>query len=361
MSQGEILHLFNWDRKFFPPFRKLIHDHFADGRHKFIVYGNVDTAALPVADGAVVYPTLLKNAVSVSKAMHRAEKVILHGLFNNHLLYLLASQPWMLEKCCWVLWGGDLYIHEAKNKSWRWKKDELFRRFVLSRLALLTTTVPGDYRLAQEWYGVKAKYVHNLMYPSHLHRQASPPHDDPGTTLAIQLGNSADPSNNHKEIIDKLAKLQESSGFAVYTPLSYGLASYRDEIVAYGRAKLGERFFPLTEFMSSGQYDKYLEGIDIAIFNHRRQQGMGNTIALLSLGKTVWLRRDVTPWEYLTGIGLSVFDSSGPLTLYRLSQGERQRNIALCTQHFSEAALISAWGEIFHKPFHAFPAGGRAE
>ena len=41
--------------------------------------------------------------------------------------------------------------------------------------------------------------------------------------------------------------------------------------------------------MPFNQYLEFLGKIDIAIFNHRRQQGFGNAITLLGLGKKVYL------------------------------------------------------------------------
>ncbi|HEX4343265.1 MAG TPA: TDP-N-acetylfucosamine:lipid II N-acetylfucosaminyltransferase [Verrucomicrobiae bacterium] len=350
MSQGTILHLFHWDKKFAPPFRDMIHEHFADGRHKFVIYGNVEPDAMEVSADTVIYSRLLKNFFSLSRAMHRAEKIILHGLFNSNPIYILALQPWLLKKCCWVIWGGDLYAHEAKQKSWRWKKYESLREFVIKRLPLITTTVPGDYLLVEEWYGTKARFIQNLMYTSHIYRQVSPCNDKENDKLVIQIGNSADPSNNHKEIIDKLSALN-ANNFVVYVPLSYGNESYRDEVIAYGLSKLGDRFIPLTTFMSFEQYNNYLRGVDIVIFNHMRQQAMGNTIALLSLGKTVWLRSDVTPWSYFNELGLNVYDSKVQLHLCKMPRDKRQQNIELCTEIFSEKALLSAWKAIFNKPF----------
>jgi len=350
VSQGMILHLFHWDKKFAPPFRDLIHEHFADGRHKFVIYGNVESGALPASADTVIYQRLLKNFSALSKAMHRAEKIILHGMFDSHLFYMLALQPWLIKKCCWVIWGGDLYFHEAKQKDRGWKRYELLRQFVIKRLPLVTTTVPGDYLLVREWYGTKARYIQNLMYTSHISRRVLPCDDEENDILVIQIGNSADPSNNHKEIIDKLSALR-ASNFVVYAPLSYGNKSYSNEVIAYGLNKLGDRFTPLTTFMPFEEYNDYLRRVDIVIFNHMRQQAMGNTIALLSLGKMVWLRSDVTPWSYFNELGLNIYDSKGQLHLCRMPQDKRQANIELCKEVFSEEALISAWKRIFNEPF----------
>ncbi len=349
MSQGTILHLFHWDKKFAPPFRDLIHEHFADGRHKFVVYGEVEPDALPASADTVVYRSLLKNFFSLSRAMHRAEKIILHGLFNVHMIYVLALQPWLLKKCCWVIWGGDLYFHEAKQKDRHWKRYELLRQFVIKRLALVTTTVPGDYLLVRKWYRTKARYIQNLMYSSHICRQVLPCDDKGNDTLVIQIGNSADPSNNHKEIIDKLSILK-ANNFVVYAPLSYGNKSYGDEVIAYGLSKLGDRFIPLTTFMTFEEYNDYLRRVDIVIFNHMRQQAMGNTIALLSLGKVVWLRSDVTPWSYFNELGLNVYDSKGQLHLCKMPPDKKLLNIELCKNVFSERALVSAWKRVFNEP-----------
>ena len=114
MNKESILHLFGWDKKFVLPFIDLVHKHFDDGRHKFIIYGSVGSEEVPPSNDIFICTNLLKNSCVVAKKMHNAEKIILHGLFNCHLLYILALQPWLLKKCCWVLWGGDLYAHNKK-------------------------------------------------------------------------------------------------------------------------------------------------------------------------------------------------------------------------------------------------------
>lgn len=42
---------------------------------------------------------------------------------------------------------------------------------------------------------------------------------------------------------------------------------------------------PIVDFMDFNEYINFLSTIDIAIFNHKRQQGMGNIITLLGMGK----------------------------------------------------------------------------
>ena len=40
---------------------------------------------------------------------HGSRKIILHGLFDFRLIICLFFMPWLLKKCYWVIWGGDLY------------------------------------------------------------------------------------------------------------------------------------------------------------------------------------------------------------------------------------------------------------
>lgn len=50
----------------------------------------------------------------------------------------------------------------------------------------------------------------------------------------------------------------------------------------------------------------FLSSLDIAIFAHNRQQGFGNTVSLLGMGKTVYLKEEVTTYQALEKIGLKI-------------------------------------------------------
>lgn len=346
MIQGRILHLCGWDQKFVLSFRDLIHAHFADGRHKFIIYGSVDQAALPQSMDTVVYGSLLKNIFALSTAMQHAEKIILHGLFSSHLLYVLALQPWLLKKCHWVIWGGDLYVHQAEVKDLRWKKNEFFRRLVIQRLGYLLTYIPGDVALARQWYGATGQYQECLMYTSNIFKELVIP-PKTGSVVNILVGNSADPTNNHLEVFEKLAAFK-SENIMIYCPLSYGGVDggYAKQTAEKGTAMFGDRFVALTNFMPFTKYLEFLGQIDIAIFAHKRQQGMGNTITLLGLGKKVYMRSDITPWPLFSSLGLVVFDVE-KIDISSLSQNMTGRNKTIISGYFSETKLIEQFSKIF--------------
>ncbi len=278
---------------------------------------------------------------------YNAKKIIIHGLYDSRVIFLLSLQPWLLKKCCWVLWGGDLYTYSMDERNLKWKVKEFFRRKVIERISCVTTTVPGDFLLLNEWYSTKASFVENLMYPSHLVRKNINTEVRTDGIIRVQVGNSADPGNCHIEILDLLSKLQNQN-FKIYCPLSYGDFTYRDTVIEYGVSKFGSRFRPITEFMAFEAYSKYMNTIDVAIFNHRRQQGMGNIIGLMSLGKRIYLRSDITPFEFFKEKGFSVFPLDELEKLEKLSANDARKNIYLANKIFTVECLIQNWKKVFN-------------
>ena len=344
MTQKEILHVIGWDKKFVKPFRDFVRQNFPEEKHKFIVYGDVPVADLQPSNDTIFFSSLLKNMLVLSIELYSAKKVVLHGLFSNHLLYVLAIQPWLLKKCFWVMWGGDLYVHDMPAVDWRRRKDEFFRRVVISRVGNLVTQVKGDYELARQWYGAKGRYYECFVYPSNLFRDHlvdSVPHD----SINIQLGNSADPANNHIEALEKLAAYKNDN-IKIFVPLSYGDEEYAQEVISCGRAIFGERFVPITKFFPLTEYLEFLSKIDIAVFNHKRQQAMGNITTLLGMGKKVFIRSDITSWSFYRELGVSVFDLN-EFGLGLLDQSLAKTNHEKISEYFSEERLLAQLGKIF--------------
>ncbi|MCY1302501.1 hypothetical protein D9M70_521600 [compost metagenome] len=111
--------------------------------------------------------------------------------------------------------------------------------------------------------------------------------------------------------------------------------------------KFGENFIPLTSFMSAAEYNEYMGGIDIAIFNHRRQQAMGNIIGLISLGKKVYLRSEVTSFDFLRDKGFFIYSYDSGIDLERISVNKSERNVELSRVVFSEEKLLESWRRVF--------------
>jgi len=143
-------------------------------------------------------------------------------------------------------------------------------------------------------------YMSNIYTDIKLHKQNSP-------TKTILLGNAATPTNHHMESFQILEKYKEQD-IRIITPLSYGDKEYGWQIAKAGKEIFGDTFVPLWDFLPIHAYKRLLNDVDIALFNHSRQQAMGNTITLLGLGKKVYIRKNTGVWDTLTNMGIQVFD-----------------------------------------------------
>lgn len=349
MHAGKVLHVMHAE-KFIEPFVEFVEDNFDDfeTRHIFFVWGEKSKFRIKsrfnLKNSSKRKIEQLKYLLSMVFAIQKAEKIILHGLFVQWHLMLLSLMPWNLKKCYWVIWGGDLYTHKLSKRSLGWWKNELFRRFVIERIGHFITQIEGDYRLAQQWYGAKGEWHECFMYPSNLYYEASKqslPHEG----INILLGNSADRSNNHIEILDNL-KCHAGKNLKIYCPLSYGDQYYAQEVLDYGETLFGGKFNALREFMSLEKYNELLAKIDIAIFNHKRQQGMGNITTLLGMGKKVYLRKEITTWNFLQSLGITVFDVES-IEMTKIDKDTSIENIKIVQNYFSEANLVSQLNGVF--------------
>ena len=338
--------------KFIPPFIEFVKENFDFNRHDFFLLpGMTDknlgnhTNVYLAKSGRVEY---LRYYLKTLVAMHRSSKVILHGLFDIKLVILLFFTPWVLKKCYWAMWGGDLYYHQLGNNDRNYKLKELLRSFIIKRIGNFVTYIEGDYHLAQQWYGAKGKYHECIMYLSNTFTDYDlPPRHDQSTNILI--GNSADPSNNHEEILEKLVPYKNED-IKIYCPLSYGNQTHAKQIIEKGKAIFGAKFIPLTEFMAFDKYLELLANIDIAIFAHKRQQAMGNTITLLGLGKKVYMRNDITPWQTLSEMNLKIFnfDNIGSEeTLTSLNSEQSLKNSEIIKNYFNKEMLKSQLQKIF--------------
>jgi len=107
----------------------------------------------------------------------------------------------------------------------------------------------------------------------------------------------------------------------------------------------GDKFILLLNFMPFEKYIELLGQIDIAVFAHKRQQAMGNTITLLGLGKKVYMRSDVTPWKLFLELGVKIFDVEN-INFSQISPHEVELNNKIISKYFSTFRLTKQWSQI---------------
>ncbi len=341
MSSKKIVHIATAS-PIIPPFIEFVQEHFDFKKHAFYIIG--DTWRYPFkrhantsfSENRKRIDFIWKNLRILTAAL-TAEKIIFHGLFSRVTVLLFFLFPWLLKKSYWAMWGGDFYFPE--KQSW-------FKKQVIKRMGYLISYIKGDYDLVQKWYGARGKYHECILYPSNLYKEYDVFQKE-SLTLNIQVGNSADPTNNHLEIFEKLIDYKDRD-IKIFVPLSYGNKLYAKNIIKVGEELFGKKFVPLTDMMPFDQYLSFLGKINIAIFNHNRQQAMGNIITILGLGKEVYIRSDITPWKMFKNMGVKIYDVAD-LDLNCIDKKSIHHNIDLIKQYFSSRNLITQLKTIFEE------------
>lgn len=300
-----------------------------------------------------------KNVIRIDLGEESKKKHFLNFLNNQNDVILCVhaldkkKQKLILElpfhiKVIWFVWGFDLYNNWTlySNKLYKketrklLKKRRSFKRQILNssfnyflfrnklykyfgnygryiknpfdtvfykavnRVSFVSTVVPTEMSFVKK-IGKSLEYVpfnyaciEDLLGDNFNESVVGQPN--------ILLGNSADPSNNHIEVFNQLSRINLDSR-KVYVPLSYsGNKSYLKKVLAIGKKTLGENFVPLTQFLSLEEYNKILLSCGTLVFNHTRQQGLGNILSLTYLGAKVFLNEKSTVYEYFIQQGIRV-------------------------------------------------------
>jgi len=262
-------------------------------------------------ESRIIYSTNFRHLIRIIlPEMKAANWIYFHYLPYGPSLMLWALQPSLIKKATWIVWGGDVFIYKQKKASLKNRFYELLREKIIPWFPEIAAFVEEDAREAINVYKSKAEYI-PILYPIpvNIDNLKSLNKNIPGTTKKILIGNSADPSNNHLETLQLLSDYSQED-IKIYCPLSYyGDKDYIGKIINKGGELFGEKFIPILSMMSPEEYAIFLNEIDIAIMNHRRQQGLGNIIPLLYLGKKVFIRSDTSSFPFLLETGCIIFDT----------------------------------------------------
>lgn len=275
----------------------------------------------------------------IAKAVQMSDKVFIHGLWIDKINILLTLLFWNLKKCHLAIWGGDLYYHIFNTHDKDYHKKERYRKFVFKHIGYIIPVVDGDYKLAKEWYQTQATMLQPFMYVGFYEQYKNTPFKQQGDIINIQIGNSATDTNHHLRVLDLLQPHSTKHNFKIFAPLSYGDLQYAKEVKKYGIKKFGDNFIAIDTFMPIEKYKQILHDIDIAIFDQNRQQGMGNIMLLLMLGKKIYLRQGTTHYDFLLQKGFVIFDIKD-FNLQPISIKDSLHNRNLILQLYSKEKQI---------------------
>lgn len=284
----KILHLLRL-ANFTETFINLINDNFAESYHFFWVFGDKKNGNWSLK------LSLCKNVRYINdiecglknKEIYQYNKIIYHGVFEIDIINFFFWNRYLLGKLYLYFWGGDKFLHG--NYIQKFKK-----KSVINNAHAIIYILPEERKFLEKHYRIKGKQYcavygsYDIIYKCDMVKKLQKKEKK---YIAIQIGNSATPTNNHFSIMQKIAKFKEEN-IKIYVPLSYGDIKYRDEVINYGQELFGEKFVAVTDYMDEYEYYKFMNQMDIGLFGMKRQQALGNIWALLYLGKKVYLRKD---------------------------------------------------------------------
>jgi dTDP-N-acetylfucosamine:lipid II N-acetylfucosaminyltransferase len=278
-------------------------------------------------------------------------------------------------KLYWIFYGADLYqmlhrrgIYQLSDEPEPWwarqdfgemAKDaalsvllrhNLFaacRRFI-RQMDYFCFWNPYDFELLREHFDTRAEFRFFRYYEAPL-GQADPTAPKEAGTLF--LNHSASRSGNHVAMMKRLLPWIRPGGLQrVLVPLSYGSPSAKPEVMAFGRAELGEAFEPVLDFLPKEQYFEQLNRIGLALFGHNRQEAGNNIYFFLASGAKVFLRSRNNLLKYLRDKGYYIFEVERDLekadAMEMLSEEEKNHNHCLATQEFSQAVIDDTYRQL---------------
>lgn len=293
--------------------------------------------------------------------------VIFHGLsYTGPFLLFLAmlfKLSKLAEKTLWLTWGGDIYYFQNRPKTLSGYCNEVLRKIIIKRLFFTSSLIPAESDLIKVNYGMKAIQFDGF-YPNPV------PYDEnecvvndinpiQSEKFTFMVGNSADPQNNHLEMLQALAHLKGT--VKIYCVLSYAIVdlNYVARVKILGEELFGSDFIALTEFMSPNDYKGLIETVDFSCYYHNRQQALGNIFQFLYMGKAVFIRRDILSFDFLQLLGFDIQDSNtlSSITVEKLTEIKQNclmnkaNSQQIMNENFSDFAAFKKWNSVLSRVF----------
>lgn len=281
------VHLLYHD-KFSVPFVEFLNRNFPTDEH-LVLSRRLSDHKFPTGENVLE----IRRFKGLDLKSQKIKKIICHSLFDTKLVDFLYVNKALLQKAYWAIWGGDLYNapRDAKND------------FVRKNFKGYIAGVDREYAIAK--YGMSGMFYDVYLYhPIPAEKlDAARRNVVPHSGVRVQINNSSDEST--LEIMETLSRFADRD-LTVTTVLSYGQLQWKDEIIKRGTLLFGSRFEFIDRYMSQEEYAGYMASNDILVLNQPRQQAVGNTAAMLYMGKKVFIREEVSTYKGFVAAGMSI-------------------------------------------------------
>lgn len=320
--------------KFIVPIVDFINSNFADKKNVFLCKRWFDYP-FPNSSNTVEIKTFagikLKNA----------KKIICHSTHDEEIINRLYNEKSLLKKSFWVIWGSDLTKKRGKLTK---KVKYVFSNFMGycgeadEKFAREHLDIPEDLKFIPHCYPfpLNKKILDNTPVPKKNYIQIQ---------LAQSIKLSAIP------VMEWLSKFKDEN-IRVCSILSYGDSNeIKEKVKEAGIKYFGEKYFYIENYMSPEDYAKHVASNDVLILNDDYQDGFGNTLAHLYLGKKVFIRDDIQTPEMLAKHNVKVYPTQciQNISFSELIKDESsESNKENIKFYLDVKELIKNWNKIFN-------------
>lgn len=292
---------------------------------------------------------------SYKKMICDCNKVIFNGVWGSEMVLLHFDRK-ILRKSYFFFWGSEIYSLENKVSFFDFRKKikNNIKKYFFKKAAGIITLIAGDYEELCKHIKPQGKhFVARMAMDNGLFEMIEKIKETkkPNIPYMVMLGNSATGSNRHFEMIDFVEKYKGEE-VVFLCPLSYGESQYAKEVMRYGKDKLGDKFVPLTDFLSPEKYYTLLNQCCVGIYNNDRQQALGNIYALLYLGSKIYLRTNTAMWDSFTNGHAIVHDvneikESSFEQFVSIPAEELSQNNKVAAQYYDNRYGVKEWSAVF--------------
>lgn len=258
-------------------------------------------------DNRIFFLKKPQDFLKIIRLIKNAKWIYFHFLAYDPTLFYWLIRKKKIKNATWIIWGADVYAYKKARHSLRNKLYEKARKKLIPFFPEIAAFVKDDFEIVNKVYNTRAEYV-PILYPIpvNLDHLAEIQLERLEGEVKIMIGNSGDESNEHIDVLQKIARFSEEN-ILIICPLSYGgTPEYIDSVCAEGKRLFGDKFVAVKEMMQANDYAHFLAHIDIVLMNHQRQQGLGNIMALLFLEKKIFMRKNTTSFDFLVENGCKI-------------------------------------------------------
>ncbi len=372
MTNQKVLHLTH-DDKFIDAFIRKTQS-LGYLNHEFFIYSRDLYSSLKFIKDTSIHRISLSDLNDGKLVIAQYAKVYIH-YFSDDLVDFV-SQYGDKTTFVWVFWGADAFdlpcfktnywtnntkkiVSRISNKTnnFRCFFSGIKQKFILAKKAkkkkraskqfsYFAHYIQEDFNLIKKQLGCNFKYI-NFTYGTLSDFTSS---DVSRTTKKnILIGNSANPSNNHVDIIHQLNKQQNIKDAIIYCPLSYsGTSEYIKEIKNEGELLFPNQFIAMEGFMKLQEYNKIIASIACAFMPHLRSQAFGNIINLLWQGAKIFFYSDNSLYKLLKQKGIHVFEINDSISFVPLTKAEIEKNKSNLNEFIGEDATIFNYNQLLN-------------